>query len=311
MPSSSTTSPISRKRRRAAKLAKIRKQRAELLKLEEELSALKENNNRNPSYPKPNISGNLGAFKNKNADTRHAVLSPNRLYLNGGKNLEKVDGSSVECRHPHSNSLLQPSPKRFGVNTSMNENSRSSNSPKLAKHITIAEGERKQCYPNPSLANSKDTKLSVGGEALGTEKNILSNNSNSIKLVASISTGDNSVPERQFQSTSTEGKDQPSILSQVEKQLGDIDNLLLSPAKTAVKESGPATVDPGHRIFLPKAIDGKNLIPLYHLQPYRLLYEGIYRARRLLFLNNALQKTKPLPQLLDLLVNILHIKRQA
>ena len=123
MPSSSTTSPVSRQRRRAAKLAKIRKQRAELLKLEEELSALKENNNRNPSYPKPNISGNLGAFKNENADTRHAVLSPNRLYLNSGKNLEKVDGSSVECRNPDSNSLLQPSPKRFGVNTSMNENS--------------------------------------------------------------------------------------------------------------------------------------------------------------------------------------------
>ena len=70
--------------------------------------------------------------------------------------------------------------------------------------------------------------------------------------MASISTGDNSAPERQLQATLTEGKEQPSILSQVEKQLGDIDNLLLSPAKTAVKESGPATVDPGSRIFCQK-----------------------------------------------------------
>ena len=77
--------------------------------------------------------------------------------------------------------------------------------------------------------------------------------------MARISTGDNSAPGRQLQATLTEGKEQPSILSQVEKQLGDIDSLLLSPAKTAVKESGPATVDPGSRIFLPKAIDGKDL----------------------------------------------------
>ena len=111
MPSSSV-SPVSGKRRRAAKLAKFEATRG-VVETEEELSALKENNDSNPSYPKPNISGNLGAFKDKNAGTRHAVLSPNRLYLNGGKNLEKVDGSSVECRHPHSSSLLQPSPKRL------------------------------------------------------------------------------------------------------------------------------------------------------------------------------------------------------
>ena len=79
MPSSSTSSPISSNAGVLRSLPNS-KTTCRVVETREELSALKENNNRSPSYPKSKISGNLGAFKNENLGMRHAMLSQTALF---------------------------------------------------------------------------------------------------------------------------------------------------------------------------------------------------------------------------------------